>query len=77
MTLSDDINDRTDAYFNRTRDIIAKFGDRRVTYAVFLRRPVISAPRLMVEWLQAVSAEQGFVVELDVTHPECFFFVSG
>ena len=70
MTLSQDINTRTDAYFNRTRDIIARFGDKRVTYAVFLRRPVISAPRLMVEWLQAVADEQGFDVYLDVTHPE-------
>ena len=70
MTLSEDIDDRTDAYFNRTRQIIAKFGDKRVTYAVFLRRPVVSAPRMMVEWLQAVAAEQGFAIDLDVTHPE-------
>ena len=70
MTLSQDIDNRTDAYFNRTRDIIARFGDKRVTYAVFLRRPVISAPRLMVEWLRAVAAEQGFEIQLDVTHPE-------
>jgi nicotinate phosphoribosyltransferase len=70
MTLSDDIDARTDAYFNRTRDIIAKFGDKTVTYAVFLRRPVISAPRLMLQWLQAVADEQGFTVEVDVTHPE-------
>ena len=70
MTLSEDIDARTDAYFNRTRQIIAKFGDKRVTYAVFLRRPVISAPRLMVEWLRAVAAEQGFDIEIDVTHPE-------
>ena len=69
-TLTDDINTRADAYFNRTRDIIARFGDKRVTYAVFLRRPVISAPRLMVDWLQAVAGEQGFTIELDVTHPE-------
>ena len=70
MTLSADIDSRTDAYFNRTRDIIARFGDKRVTYAIFLRRPVISAPRLMLEWLQAVAAEQGFAVQLDVTHKE-------
>ena len=70
MTLSEDIADRTDAYFNRTRDIVTRYGDRRVTYAVFLRRPVISAPRLMLEWLRAVAAEQGVPVELDVTHPE-------
>ena len=69
-TLSEDIANRTDAYFNRTRDIIARFGDKRVTYAVFLRRPVISAPRLMLDWLLAVSAEQGFAVDLDVTHEE-------
>ncbi len=60
MSLSADIDNRTDAYFNRTRDIIARFGDRRVTYAVFLRRPVVSAPRLMLDWLRAVAAEQGF-----------------
>ena len=70
MTLTDDIAHRTDAYFNRTRDIIAKFGDKRVTYAVFLRRPVVSAPRLMIEWLRAVAEEQGFGLELDVTHQE-------
>ncbi len=70
MTLSEDVNNRTDAYFNRTREIIARFGDKRVTYAVFLRRPVISAPRLMVEWLRSVSLEQDFAIELDLTHPE-------
>ncbi len=70
MTLSQDIDARTDAYFNRTRKIIARFGDKRVTYAVFLRRPVISAPRLMLDWLRAVAAEQGFEIKLDVTHPE-------
>ena len=70
MTLSEDIDSRTDAYFNRTRDIIARYGDRQVTYAVFLRRPVISAPWLMLDWLRAVAAEQGFGVDVDVTHAE-------
>ena len=70
MTMSEDIVDRTDAYFNRTRDIVARFGDVEVTYAVFLRRPVISAPRLMLDWLRAVAEEQGFAIELDVTHAE-------
>lgn len=46
---------RTDVYFNRTRAIIERFGDRRVTYALFLRRPVVSAPRLMTDWLEAVA----------------------
>ena len=38
-TLLDDVAWRTDAYFNRTREVIARYGDVRVTYAVFLRRP--------------------------------------
>jgi nicotinate phosphoribosyltransferase len=65
-----DITARTDAYFNRTREIVGKFGDRRVTYAVFLRRPVISAPGLMVDWLQAVARERGTRFDIEQIHPE-------
>ncbi|GBQ65303.1 beta/alpha barrel domain-containing protein [Komagataeibacter swingsii] len=61
---------RTDAYFNRTRAIVEHFGDRKVTYAVFLRRPVVSAPRLMVDWLRAVAAERGIAIERDLMFPE-------
>ena len=68
--LGADIAARTDSYFNRTRQVVARFGDKRVTYAMFLRRPVISAPRLMLDWLAAVAAERGCVFDLDVTHPE-------
>jgi nicotinate phosphoribosyltransferase len=68
--IADDIAARTDAYFTRTRDIVAKFGDVTVTYAIFLRRPVISAPRIMLDWLQAVAQERGFALDLHVTHPE-------
>jgi len=65
-----DIAARTDTYFNRTRKIVARFGDKRVTYAVFLRRPVIAAPRLMIEWLQAVAADRRTRFEIDLMHPE-------
>ena len=58
----------TDAYFNRTKAIVARFGDARVTYALFLRRPVIAAHRLMVEWLAAVAAARG----LDIACEPCF-----
>ena len=70
MTLSDDITARTDAYFSRTRDVIGRFGDKRVTYAFFLRRPVIAAPRLMLDWLQQVAAERDTVFEFDRAHVE-------
>ncbi len=68
--LLDDVELRTDAYFNRTREVIAKFGDVQVTYAVFLRRPVISAPRLMLEWLAQIAETRGTTFRFDVIHPE-------
>ncbi len=69
--LSDaDIAARTDTYFNRTRAIVTRFGDSCVTYAIFLRRPVICAPALMLEWLQAVGGERGQDFEIELPHPE-------
>jgi len=65
-----EIAGRTDSYFNRTRRIVETFGDARVTYAVFLRRPVVSAPRLAVEFLEAVSARRGTPIEIEVKYPE-------
>jgi nicotinate phosphoribosyltransferase len=64
------ITARTDSYFTRTKQIVARFGDARVTYAVFLRRPVVSAPRLMLDWLRAVAAARGTDVRIDVMHEE-------
>lgn len=60
----------TDAYFNRTKAVIAKFGDARVTYAVFLRRPVISAPKLALDWLQLKARERGVSFEVELLHQE-------
>ena len=68
--LLDGISGRTDSYFNRTKQIAAKFGDKRVTYAVFLRRPVISAPGPMLEWLSAVSRARATEFQIELTHPE-------
>jgi nicotinate phosphoribosyltransferase len=65
-----DITARTDSYFNRTRAIVEKFGESRVTYAIFLRRPVVSAPALMVEWLEAVAAARGQVFDIELMHKE-------
>lgn len=60
----------TDSYFMRAKQIVARFGDARVTYAVFLRRPVVSAPRLMLDWLRAVAAARGTDVRIDLMHEE-------
>ena len=60
----------TDQYFRRTRAAVERFGDCRVTYAVFMRRPVISAPRLAIDWLKAVLARRGAEVEIDLRFEE-------
>ena len=54
-----DITRRTDRYFVKTREAVGRFGDKNVTYAIFMRRPVCYAPRLIVEWLHSVAAERG------------------
>jgi len=59
------ISGRTDAYFNRTREIVERFGDVRVTYALFIRRPVVAATSLMRAWLDNVSKTQGFSFEIE------------
>ena len=61
---------RTDSYFNRTKAIVRRFGDCRVTYAVFLRRPVISAPKLAVDWLNAVARQRGTAFDIELMHAE-------
>jgi nicotinate phosphoribosyltransferase len=61
---------RTDTYFNRTKAIVAAHGDCRVTYAVFLRRPVISAPRLTLDWLNGVAEARGTRFDIELMHEE-------
>ncbi len=68
--LDDDIRARTDAYFNRTRAVVERFGDASVTYAIFLRRPVIAACGLMVDWLRTVARHRGTRFAVDEIHQE-------
>src|SRR5258705_6828702 len=44
---------RTDKYFTKSREIIEKFGDRTVTYGVFLRRGVICAVNPAIDVLRS------------------------
>ena len=57
----------TDSYFLRTKEVVRQFGDREVTYAVFMRRPVICTPKLMVDFLEAMATERQtkFAVEFN------------
>lgn len=67
---ADAIREWTDVYFQRTRAIVEKFGDMPVTYAVFMRRPVVFAPRLALDWLRDVAAARGFSPEITLNYEE-------
>lgn len=60
----------TDHYFTLTRQIAERFGDVTVTYAIFMRRPVRSAPRLALEWLHSIAAARGTGFHVDLMFEE-------
>lgn len=64
------IADWTDTYFKHTKEVVNRNGDVIVTYAVFIRRPVVSAPRLMIEWLENVAQARGFKIDIDLNYAE-------
>ncbi|HWI27921.1 MAG TPA: nicotinate phosphoribosyltransferase [Stellaceae bacterium] len=63
----EDLARLTDTYFLRTKEIVRRFGDREASYAIFMRRPVICTPKLMVDFLDAMAAERRtkFTIELN------------
>src|SRR3954451_7567628 len=65
-----DLAARTDSYFLKTKAIVGRFGDRAATYAVFMRRPVISAPRFAVEFLESMAAVRGATFDIEINYPE-------
>ncbi len=60
----------TDHYFLKTKETVGRFGDTDVTYAVFMRRPVIFAPRPMVDWLEEVARARGVDFDIDLNFAE-------
>jgi nicotinate phosphoribosyltransferase len=73
----DDLAARTDSYFLKTKAIVGRFGDREATYAVFMRRPVISAPRFAVEFLESIAAARGAAFDIEISHPESAWVGAG
>ncbi len=64
------IADWTDHYFINTKKVVGHFGDTEVTYAVFMRRPVILAPRIMVDWLEIIATERNIKIEVELNYIE-------
>lgn len=67
----------TDKYFLRTRDIVRRFGDATVTYAVFMRRPVVFTPRLAVDWLESMAHARGVHFSIEPLYEEGDWVGSG
>jgi nicotinate phosphoribosyltransferase len=65
-----EIGQQVDRYFLRTKHTVARFGDKRVTYAIFMRRPVVFCPRLAVDWLESIAAARGVRFEIELLHKE-------
>ena len=60
----------TDRYFLRTKAVVEAHGDSRVTYAIFMRRPVLSAPALALAWLDSMMTARGLTVDIDLCYAE-------
>ena len=76
---------RSDSYFKRTREIVKRYGDKEVTYAIFMRRPVIFCPKLAFDWIETAAreSETSFTIEArfeegdQVGAGEVLLYVSG
>src|SRR5579871_167763 len=67
---AEDLARLADQYFLRTKEIVRTHGDARVTYAVFLRRPVLSATKIATSWLERVAATRGTKFDIELNYPE-------
>ncbi len=65
IDLEGQVRDYTDKYFLRTKKTVSRHGDKTVTYAVFMRRPVRFAGRLAIDWLRAMAAQRGVNFEIE------------
>lgn len=71
------INSQTDNYFLKTKKIISKFGDKQVTYAIFLRRPGILAIKMAVDWIKFVASKRKIKIILKSPYKEGDWFGAG
>ena len=67
---NEDIPHLTDKYFVRTRRVAERYGDKRVTYALFMRRPVAFAPKLALGWLADIAKARGVVIAVEPHYQE-------
>ncbi len=70
LNLENFIKKNTDQYFLKTKEIIKKNNDVKVTYAVFMRRPVLFCPKKAVEWFKKVERSRKTKFTIKLCHNE-------
>ena len=74
MLLTNNIEDlidlNSDYYFKKTKQIILKNKDINVTYAIFMRRPVLFCPSLAIEWLEQVEKKRNTKFKIEMFYKE-------
>ncbi len=77
----DDIVNNTDKYFSYTKEIVKKYGDKKVVYAVFVRKPAIYACEFAISWLKSlnlkIEIEENFKEGERVQPGDPLFFLQG
>ncbi len=70
LSLESFIKNNTDHYFRKTQEIIKKNKDIRVTYAVFMRRPVLFCPKIALKWFKQVEKNRKTKFKINLCHKE-------
>ena len=70
----EEIASRTDAYFRATKTLVENAAqglrDEEVTYAIFLRRPILAACGVATAWLQRVAEARGVPITIKARYDE-------
>ena len=76
-TKKDFIKSYTDNYFLKSKQIIKKYGDVDVSYAVFIRRPGIIALKLAIDWIKSVAKDRKIKIKTITPFKEGEYFGAG
>ena len=59
------VQERTDKYFTKSRRIAERFGDKQVSYGVFMRRPIIAAPALAINFIKQFEPDAQIIQHVE------------
>ena len=66
----DNLNTTFIYYLLTNKKVVEKKGDKKLTYAFFMRRPVLFAPKIMVDCLHSVASNRETRFKTDLNYTE-------